>query len=426
MNYPESLNYLARLGDELHGMKFDLDIIRALFAALDHPESRYPTAVVAGTNGKGSTSAMLACILKNAGYRAGLYTSPHLVRINERIRVNGCEISDREFADCFSEVERVVQSLAAQRVLPHLPSFFEFLTATGLLHFARSKVDFAVLEVGMGGRLDATNVTEPRIAVITNVELDHMQFLGSTYEAIAYEKAGIIKPHRPVVSSCENREAAEVIRSRARELAADLIETDRFATVSNVRSDCGRYAFDLRLNGDCFPALAPALRGRFQMKNAVTAVTAAWRLAREGFKIPHSAVQKGLQEVSWPGRLEAVRRAPSIYDLTIQLLHRRGLGIDKAILERDVSIPHIESNSVQNAWLSVYRDPARFWELYELAEKLVDFEDYFRRWRFNHVTTVERIIGFKRGTGGTSGVSYLRKMLDVVLFPELWQVRTRL
>jgi len=126
------------------------------------------------------------------------------------------------------------------------------------------------------------------------------------------------------------------------------------------------------------------------------------------------------------GRLEAVRRAPSIYDLTIQLLHRRGLGIDKAILERDVSLPHIESNSVQNAWLSVYRDPARLWELYELAEKLVDFEDYFRRWRFNHVTTVERIIGFKRGTGGTSGVSYLRKMLDVVLFPELWQVRTRL
>jgi tryptophan 2,3-dioxygenase len=125
-------------------------------------------------------------------------------------------------------------------------------------------------------------------------------------------------------------------------------------------------------------------------------------------------------------RLEAVRRAPSIYDLTIQLLHRRGLGIDKAVLERDVSVPHVASDSVLNAWLSVYQDPTCFWELYELAEKLVDFEDYFRRWRFNHVTTVERIIGFKRGTGGTSGVSYLRKMLDVVLFPELWQVRTQL
>ena len=125
-------------------------------------------------------------------------------------------------------------------------------------------------------------------------------------------------------------------------------------------------------------------------------------------------------------RLEAVRVAPSIYDLTIQLLHRRGLGIDKAVLERDVSLPHAASDSVLNAWLSVYREPARFWELYELAEKLVDFEDYFRRWRFNHVTSVERIIGFKRGTGGTSGVSYLRKMLDVVFFPELWQVRTQL
>lgn len=125
-------------------------------------------------------------------------------------------------------------------------------------------------------------------------------------------------------------------------------------------------------------------------------------------------------------RLEAIRRAPSIYDLTVQLLHRRGLGIDEAILDRDVSVPHEASDSVRNAWLAVYQDPTRFWELYELAEKLVDFEDYFRRWRFNHVTTVERIIGFKRGTGGSSGVTYLRKMLDVVLFPELWQVRTQL
>ncbi len=125
-------------------------------------------------------------------------------------------------------------------------------------------------------------------------------------------------------------------------------------------------------------------------------------------------------------RLEAAHRAPSIYDLTIRLLNRRGLAIDKAIIERDVSVSHSGDDGVVRAWLSVYQDPARFWELYELAEKLVDFEDYFRRWRFNHVTTVERIIGFKRGTGGTSGVSYLRKMLDVVLFPELWQVRTQL
>jgi tryptophan 2,3-dioxygenase len=125
-------------------------------------------------------------------------------------------------------------------------------------------------------------------------------------------------------------------------------------------------------------------------------------------------------------QLEAALHAPSIYDLTIQLLDRRGLAIDKAVVGRDVSVSHVANDSVMAAWLSVYQDPQRFWELYELGEKLVDFEDYFRRWRFNHVTTVERIIGFKRGTGGSSGVSYLRKMLDVVLFPELWQVRTQL
>jgi tryptophan 2,3-dioxygenase len=125
-------------------------------------------------------------------------------------------------------------------------------------------------------------------------------------------------------------------------------------------------------------------------------------------------------------RLEAARQAPSIYDLTIQVLDRRGFNIDRDVIERDVSVSHVANDSVRAAWLSVYRDPSHFWELYELAEKLVDLEDYFRRWRFNHVTTVERVIGFKRGTGGTSGVSYLRNMLDVVLFPELWQVRTEL
>jgi len=125
-------------------------------------------------------------------------------------------------------------------------------------------------------------------------------------------------------------------------------------------------------------------------------------------------------------RLEAARQAPSLYDQAIRVLHRRGLMIDDKVRDRDVTAPHAADDSVRAAWMAVYRDPAHFWELYELAEKLVDFEDYFRRWRFNHVTTVERVIGFKRGTGGTSGVSYLRRMLDVVLFPELWQVRTEL
>ena len=140
----------------------------------------------------------------------------------------------------------------------------------------------------------------------------------------------------------------------------------------------------------------------------------------------NAAIQSHAHDAAALAQLGAARRSPSIYDQTIRLLSRRGLPIDEAVVERDVSVTHVSDASVRAAWLSVYREPARYWELYELAEKLVDLEDYFRRWRFNHVTTVERIIGFKRGTGGTSGVSYLRNMLDVVLFPELWQVRTEL
>lgn len=312
MNYADCLNYLADLGCELHKAKFDLHAIQAILASLGNPERRYPTAIVAGTNGKGSTSAILASILQQAGYRTGLYTSPHLIRVNERIRVNGAEVSDQDFAQCFTEVCDVVDRLLGQGVLPQRPSFFEFLTAAGFLHFARSRVDFAVLEVGMGGRLDATNVTEPRVAIITNVALDHMEFLGSTRQAIAREKAGVIKAGRPVVSSCEHPEAEEVVRRCCGELEAELTETSTFATLSNVRNMDGRYTFDLALNGDRFSSLAPALCGRFQMKNAVAAVAAAWRLSREGFSIPHRAIEEGLRRATWPGRLEKIQDRPSV------------------------------------------------------------------------------------------------------------------
>src|SRR5215831_1649967 len=168
MNYAECLNYLTEMGNELRGLKFDLRAIERVTDALGHPERKYPCAIVAGTNGKGSTAAMLASIVERAGYRTGLYTSPHLVRVNERIRVNAQEIGNEEFASSFSEVWRVVDILLEKKSLPQRPSFFEFLTAAAFLHFARVAVDFAVFEVGMGGRLDATNIVEPRVAVITS------------------------------------------------------------------------------------------------------------------------------------------------------------------------------------------------------------------------------------------------------------------
>src|SRR5713226_1852180 len=162
MNYRECLQYLDDLGHELQGVKFGLEAITTILTSLGNPERRYPTAIVAGTNGKGSTSAILASILACAGYRTGLYTSPHLVRVNERIRVNGREIGDEDFARSFTDVRQAVDHLLAEKALAQRPSFFEFLTAAAFLHFARSEIDFGVLEVGMGGRLDATNVTEPR------------------------------------------------------------------------------------------------------------------------------------------------------------------------------------------------------------------------------------------------------------------------
>jgi dihydrofolate synthase/folylpolyglutamate synthase len=312
MTYPECLALLAASGHELRGMKFDLDAVQLAIRALGNPERFYPTAIVAGTNGKGSTCAMLASILACAGYRTGLYTSPHLVRVNERIRISGHEISDEGFAAALTEVWDMAERQFQSGVLTRRLTYFELLTVTAFLHFAQSQVDFAVLEVGMGGRLDATNVTDPRVAVITNVDLDHEEILGKTRRLIAREKAGVIRPGRPVISGCEHPEAREVVRERCLELGAELIDLRESASVSNVRNRDGRFAFDLKLGGDTLVDLEPALIGMFQIRNAVAAVAAAWRLRREGFVIGDTAISAGLRSVEWPGRLEVIYSRPLV------------------------------------------------------------------------------------------------------------------
>jgi dihydrofolate synthase/folylpolyglutamate synthase len=312
MTYLECLQYLTVLGHELRSAKFGLEAITTILDTLGNPHRRYPTAIVAGTNGKGSTSAILGSILQQAGCRTGLYTSPHLVRVNERIRINGAEISDEDFAQAFTQVRNAVDRLLAEGALAFRPSFFEFLTATAFVHFGLAGVDFVVLEVGMGGRLDATNVTEPRVAVITNIDLDHQEFLGDTHAAIAAEKAGVIKPGRPVVSACTHPEAAEVIRQRCAALAAPLIEAPCLARAFNLRNRAGRYEFDFAMNGDLFANLISPLLGRFQVENAAAAVAAAWQLRHEGLDISRQAILEGLRRASWPGRLEAIHEHPLV------------------------------------------------------------------------------------------------------------------
>ena len=312
MTYAQCLNYLAGLGQELHGLKFGLEAISAILAELDRPQESYATAIVAGTNGKGSTCAMLASILQHAGHLTGLFTSPHLVRVNERMRVDGQDVSDADFAAAFSEVAAAVDRLVARQELEKPPSFFEFLAATAFLHFARAEAKFVVLEVGMGGRLDATNVTDPCVAVITNIDYDHTEFLGSTLAAIAGEKAGIMKPQRPVISGVENEEAAAAIRAHALACGAELVELHKVSQITRSHSQQGRYTFDLVLGDEYFAGLTCPLLGAYQMKNSALAVAAAWRLRQGGLAISRRSIVQGLRSATWPGRLEPIGRKPLV------------------------------------------------------------------------------------------------------------------
>src|SRR5437899_10139523 len=214
MSYETGVASMFALGHELAQTplhKFDLAHMRVLLRALNHPERMFPGALIAGTNGKGSTAATLASILQASGLKTGLYTSPHLLRINERIRVNGSSIADDEFALLHDVVDRTAERLVGEGDLPWHPSFFEMLTAMALEYFARSRPDMVVLEVGMGGRLDATNVVEPRLSIITDISLDHQKYLGETVAEIAREKAGIIRPGGVVITLPQLPEANDVI-----------------------------------------------------------------------------------------------------------------------------------------------------------------------------------------------------------------------
>src|SRR6202166_2274825 len=221
--YESAVSRMFALGHELAqtpSHKFDLAHMRALLDAMQHPERRFPSVLIAGTNGKGSTAATLASILRSSGLKAGLYTSAHLLRINERIRVNAEEISDDDFAFLHGQVDRIAEKLVERAELPWHPSFFEMMTAIAFEYFARGKVDLAVLEVGMGGRLDATNVVEAKVSVITDISLDHQKFLGNTVGEIAREKVGIIRPGGTVVTLPQQPEANDVIGTTILEVGA--------------------------------------------------------------------------------------------------------------------------------------------------------------------------------------------------------------
>jgi len=303
MNFAESVSYLYSLCNEVLAMKLGQETVQALAEALGNPQRTFPAIHIAGTNGKGSTAAMTEAILREAGYKTGLYTSPHLISVAERIRINGQQISEDGFARIATTVKQAGESLVASGVLERVPTYFEQVTAIGFMYFAESEVDLVVLEVGMGGRLDATNICIPAVTAITPIGLDHQQYLGGTLAEIAGEKAGIIKTNVPVVVAPQPEEAMAVIITCAREFNAPMVsiagepftaEPDRF----------GRYRllyqnYDVLLN----------LRGRHQVENAMTAILIAEQLRQLGWKIEMQSVKEGLSRVVWPGRLQLIKSA---------------------------------------------------------------------------------------------------------------------
>jgi dihydrofolate synthase/folylpolyglutamate synthase len=296
LTFPETTAFLYSLGHELKVVKWDLARMRTLLTALGDPHRRGRFVHVAGTNGKGSTCAMLESALRTSGLRTGLYTSPHLMSPRERIVIAGEKIPEAEWVAAFTEVHSAAERmLAADRIDAH-PSFFETVTAMAFVAFARGGVEMVVLETGLGGRLDATNVVDPEISVITPVDFDHEAFLGSSIESIAAEKAGILKPGRPAVFSAQRPEALRVLEKRALELDIEVRHSSGWRVED---AQYGRNGSRFTLIADEEIPIECPLAGLHQVENARTAVTA---LARLG--IPSAAIRSGIASAIWPGRLE--------------------------------------------------------------------------------------------------------------------------
>jgi dihydrofolate synthase/folylpolyglutamate synthase len=356
MSYETAVTRMFALGHELTqtpSHKFDLAHMRVLLQAMSHPEQRFPSVLIAGTNGKGSTAATLASILRASCLKTGLYTSPHLMRINERIRINGEEISDDNFASLHAEVDRIAEKLVENADLPWHPSFFEMMTAIAFEHFASEKVDLAVLEVGMGGRLDATNVVNPRVSVITDISLDHQRYLGNTLGEIAREKVGILRTGGVAVALPQQPEANDVIGNTILELGSRAVNAvpyvppvspgsfehlvpsaqqnslgggEKPLTAKGAKEDAKDakqyiYRYPLAVMGEQI-LVETSLVGRHQLRNAALAIAAAVELNQQGFAgITAKSIETGIREAQWPGRFQVIAARAEWPEMVIDVAH---------------------------------------------------------------------------------------------------------
>ncbi len=293
------------------GIKMGLDIEPAILALLGNPEKAFSVIHVAGTNGKGSTSAVLRSILTAAGYKVGLYTSPHLEAFNERFQVDGISATDEELSELVQLIESVTEEVTL--TMGQEPTFFECATAMAFEHFKRSNVDIAVIETGMGGRLDATNVVSPLVSVITRISLEHTQYLGDTLADIAFEKAGIIKPGRPVVIGAMDVRASKVLEKTAVERGCLSVSSMGYASVFSEATDLSGQKVTVDTIGHDYGSIKFPLLGKFQLENLATAISAIDVLRDMGqFNIGKEAVKKGVAATIWPGRCQVIKREPPV------------------------------------------------------------------------------------------------------------------
>jgi dihydrofolate synthase/folylpolyglutamate synthase len=328
--YESAVAKLMALGHELlSARKFDLEHMRRLAGALGNPHRRLQSVLIAGTNGKGSTAAALSSMAQAAGYRTGLYTSPHLLRVNERMQINQEAISDAEFALMFERVDAAATGLVVRGELPWYPSFFEMLTAMMFEYFASAGVDLAVLEVGMGGRLDATNIADPCISVITDIDFDHQKFLGDTLPEIAREKAGIMRPKGLVVLLPQHplvNEALgeEILKRDAKPVSAvkhmPPITPDAGKHTTAAPALVGQNRFPLTVMGEEIMVDFP-LAGRHQLRNLALAITAAEQLNSFGFRILPQHIQQGIRNTRWRGRFEVVPEEAGFPEIVLDVAH---------------------------------------------------------------------------------------------------------
>lgn len=309
MEYSQAIKYLYNL--KIFGMSLGLERIEYLLKTLGSPHQGMRIIHVAGTNGKGSVAAMLTSILKAAGYKAGLFTSPHLIDFEERIVVNQKKIPRDRLSALVDRIKPIAEEMADDNTFEH-PTFFEIATAMALRHFYEEGVDFTVLEVGLGGRLDATNVVTPEVSVITTIALDHTHVLGTTLEEVAREKAGIIKPGVPVVTGIEDEELLEMIKNICQEKKSIPYSTKEILSYIKTKANLESQTFDIIGLGRGYEDLTINLLGEHQIANACIAALVVDVMRKKGIAVSDTALKKGFKDAKWPARFELVQREPAI------------------------------------------------------------------------------------------------------------------